>query len=697
MSAAAAEKARRLDLPVAGMSCAACARSIERTLTTTEGVADARVNFATNTATVEYDAGRTDRGKIVAAIRDAGYDVKADDGDGGLRGRFIAAAAGAAVVMPLGMMDRAIAAQFAVTALVMGYAAFPFFRDGWSALRHGTANMNSLIALGSGTAFLYSAVEVFRGRRDVYFEAAAVIVTLILLGRLLERGARRKASESVRMLLDLRPPTARVERDGAEHEIPISDLRVGDVVAVRPGERVACDGAVLSGSSAVDESTLTGESMPVEKTAGSNVFRGTMNLFGSLRIDARKVGADTALDRIIELVAKAQNSRAPVARLADTVSGYFTVAVLAIAAVTAVVWMIFNPALALANAVAVLIVACPCALGLATPVAIVAGTGRGAQRGILIKSGEALEAAARVDTVLFDKTGTLTIGRPVVDGVIAAPGFRDDQVLAWAAAAESDSEHPLAQAIRERAGAGERGRVSDFRAQAGFGVTARVNGREVAVHRPESGFKLRDEFMGSTVAQVTVDGVDAGWIGISDEVRGEAREAVRTLLKRGFRVRMLTGDGEAAARSVAAAVGIAEMSAGLMPEQKGQEVATLRAAGRTVAMVGDGINDAPALAGANVGIAMGSGSDIAAEAGDITILRHDLGAVPEALELARRTMRVIKQNLFWAFAYNVCAIPVAAGVLYPFRGWLLSPMIASATMAFSSLSVVLNSLRLRRA
>ncbi len=678
MNTALAEKSKRLDIPVSGMTCAACARAVQNSLSSTEGVEDARVNFATGTATVSYDEGRIDRAGIVKAIQDVGYDVKEDQGDEGMFQRFLVAVVCAAAVMFLSMLHRLTWLQFALAVPVMFYSAKPFFEDAWSALRHRQANMNTLIALGSGTAFVYSVGEVVRGRHDVYFEAACVIVALILLGRFLESGARRKTSESIRLLMDMRPQTARVERGEAEVEIPAEELRLGEVVVVRPGERVPCDGAVISGGSAVDESMLTGESMPVEKQASSPVFRGTMNQSGSMRVLAQKVGSDTALDRIIELVAQAQNSRAPIARLADTVSGYFTMVVLAIAALTAVVWLIFMPSLALTNAVAVLIVACPCALGLATPAAIVAGIGRGAQRGILIKNGEALEAAAGIDTVVFDKTGTLTVGEPMVERVSGAAGFSEDEVVRWAAAVEKDSEHPLGAAIRRRAGSLTLAEAQQFRALAGWGVSGLVDGHEVSVHRAGVGFTGGESFAGLTIAEVSVDQNAAGWIGIADRVRDEARETVSALGAQGYQVRMLTGDNRAAGKRIAAQVGIREFAAELRPEDKEQEIKRLRAAGRRVAMVGDGVNDAPALATADVGIALGSGSDVAAATGGITILGKDLRSVTEALVLARKSMRVIRQNLFWAFAYNLIALPIAAGVLYPVNGWVLSPMIASA-------------------
>ncbi len=672
----------RVDLPVSGMTCAACARTIERRLGKTAGVDRASVNFATSTATVEYDPERVRVRDFVAAIEDLGYGVPADQSrpdsrEHGYRSRLIAAVLFAAPVMALGMAHRLPWVQLALCLPVVFYSGAPFYRDAWTALRHRSANMNTLIALGTGAAFLYSVDTTVRGGHEVYFEAAAVIIALILLGRTLEARARGKASEAIRGLMDLQPPTARVLRDGIETEIAAEAVGVGDVVVVRPGERIPVDGTIVEGESAVDESMLTGESMPVEKGPGASVFAGTINRSGGFRYEARKVGRGTVLQQMIEMVKQAQGSRAPVARLADIVSGYFTLGVLAAALVTFAAWLFFAPfARAMTNAVAVLIIACPCALGLATPTAIMVGTGRGAQRGILIKGGEALEMAHRIDTVLLDKTGTVTRGRPRVTGIQPAPGYTGDELLRLAAAAERYSEHPLGKAIVEAAA--ERGLALEdntaFSALAGHGVRARIGGREVVVGRP-----------GVTV---TVDGARAGEIEIADTIKPEAPEAVGRLREMGLEAWMITGDHRAAADAVAREAGIERMLADVLPDQKVAEVKKLQAAGRRVAMVGDGINDAPALAQSDLGIAMGSGTGVAMEAGDITLMRDDLNGVAEALELSRRTMRIIRQNLFWAFAYNTIGIPVAA------LG-LLSPMLASAAMALSSVTVVTNSLRLK--
>jgi len=664
------------------MTCAACARTIERTLTATAGVARANVNLATNIATVEFDPGVASTRDFISAIEDLGYGVPqteppVDASEKLYRRRLIVALIFAAPAMYLGMAHSAPWVQLALALPVMFYAGAPFYSAAWSALLHRTANMNSLISLGTGAAFLYSLYETVRGGHMVYYEAATAIVALILLGRTLEGRARQRASAAIRRLMDLQPPTARVMRNGVEVESPVVDVRVGDTVVVRPGERIPVDGAVLDGESAVDESMLTGESLPVDKHPGAAVFAGTINRSGGFRYQARKVGRSTVLQQMIEMVKQAQGSRAPVARLADVVSGYFTMAVLAAALLTFGIWLFFAPfATAMVNAVAVLIIACPCALGLATPTAIMVGTGRGAERGILIKSGEALEMAHKIDTIVLDKTGTVTRGKPQVVRVVPADGFTESELLRLAASAERYSEHPLGKAIvdaaRERRIALEK--IVDFSALAGHGVRARIGEREVNVTKPG--------------ATVTVDGVMAGAIEIADTIRPEAAEAVSRLRAMGLDVWMITGDNRAAAEAVAREAGIDRVLAEVLPEQKVAEVKRMQSAGKRVAMAGDGINDAPALAQADLGLAMGSGTGAAMEAGGITLLRDNLNGVPDAIELSRRTMRIIRQNLFWAFAYNTLGIPIAA------LG-LLSPMVASAAMAASSVTVVSNSLRLR--
>ena len=672
----------RVDLPVSGMTCAACARTIERTLTATSGVTRANVNLATNTATVEFDPARVRPADFISAIEDLGYGVPeteppVDAAETQYRRRLIVAVIFTAPVMALGMLHTAPWIQLALTLPVIFYSGAPFYAAAWSAVRHGAANMNTLITLGTGAAFLYSLWETARGGHMVYYEAAAVIIALILLGRTLEARARVKASAAIRRLMELQPATARVLRDGVEVETPVAEVRAGDTVVVRPGERIPVDGVILDGESAVDESMLTGESLPVDKHPGAAAFAGTVNCSGSFRYQATKVGRATVLQRMIEMVKQAQGSRAPVARLADVVSGYFTVAVLAAALVTFGVWLLLAPfSTAMVNAVAVLIIACPCALGLATPTAIMVGTGRGAERGILIKGGEALEMAYRIDTIVLDKTGTITQGKPRVTEVVPSEGFSADDLLSLAASAERYSEHPLGKAIVESAAARHL-RLQDvtgFSSLAGLGVRALVGSRHVVVSKPG--------------ATVTVDGVVAGSIKIADTIKPEAGEAVRRLRAMGLEVWMITGDNHATAEAVAREGGIEHFLAEVMPDQKMAEVKKLQAGGRRVAMVGDGINDAPALAQADLGIAMGSGTAAAMEAGGITLMRDNLNGVADAIELSRRTMRIVRQNLFWAFAYNTVGIPIAA------LG-LLSPMLAAAAMAASSITVVSNSLRLR--
>ena len=796
-----------VSLPVTGMSCAACAATIERALTRLPGVDGAGVNFATNRATVRFDAATLTVPAIVEAIRDVGYDVievdpaaadpdaSLDDAEAAareadyraLRRRFIIGLVLALPVVVIGMAHVRFTGsnwlQLALSAAVLLYPGWQFYRGAWLGLRHGTFDMNTLIAIGTGSAFVYSTVataapqllsvdaHVAAGHAaaPVYYETAVAIIVLVLAGRLLEARARGKTSEAIKRLIGLQPRIAHIVRDGVEIDVPTRDVIKDDIVLVRPGERIPVDGIVISGASAVDESMLTGESLPVDKEVGAAVFGATMNTTGTLSFKATRVGAETALQQIVRLVREAQARRAPIARLADVISGYFTPAVLGISAITFVVWMVLAPpdtrlAQALMSAVAVLIIACPCAMGLATPTAILVGTGKGAEKGILIRGGDILERAGAVSTVVFDKTGTITSGQLQVTDVVpvavatangpasdAAPSgpvepqtremaarYLESKLLALAAAGEHASEHPLAQAIVRAAA--ERGlplqSASGFEALPGRGIRARVGNRQVIIGSEalmtESGFDTsplasaaeRLSSAGRTPMYVATrpaetaeaptrgeaggrseDGVSQGagllgLIALADTPRPEAASAVARLKALGLDVVLLTGDNQRTADAIAAQVapggGFLRVVAGVLPDRKVDEITALQRDGRVVAMVGDGINDAPALAQADVGVAMGSGTDVALEAADIALMRADLHGVADAILLSRRTLRVIRQNLFWAFFYNVLGIPLAAGVLYPWTGWQLSPMIAAAAMSFSSVSVLLNSLRLRR-
>jgi Cu+-exporting ATPase len=617
--------------------------------------------------------------------------------------------------------------QLALSAPVVLWGGWPFFQRGWASVVNRHLNMFTLIALGTAAAFGFSLLATFfpsflphsmrhGGMAPVYYEAASVITTLVLLGQVLELRARSATSGAIRALLGLAPKTARrISADGAEQDVPLEQVGAGDRLRVRPGEKVPVDGSVLEGGSAVDESSITGESIPVEKGSGDRVTAGTMNGTGSFVMSAERVGKDTLLAQIVALVSEAQRSRAPIQRLADTISAWFVPAVILVATVTAIVWGTWGPeprlAYALLNAVAVLIIACPCALGLATPMSIMVGTGRGAQAGVLVRNAEALELLEKVDTIVVDKTGTLTEGRPRLASVVPAPGFERDDVLARAAALEQTSEHPLAAAIV--AGATERGLrmapVGAFRAVTGKGVVGSLAGTELLLGNArlleeqgiatralaEQAESLRQD--GQTVVFLASGGQLAGLIGVADPIKESTPEALQQLRAAGLRIVMLTGDNETTARAVARKLGLDEVRADVLPDQKHAVVAELRGQGRVVAMAGDGANDAPALAAAHVGIAMGTGTDVAIQSASVTLLKGDLRGIVRARRLSEHVMKNIRQNLFFAFVYNTLGVPVAAGVAYPLFGLLLSPMLASAAMAFSSVSVIGNALRLRAA
>ena len=616
--------------------------------------------------------------------------------------------------------------EFLLATPVVLWCGRPFFERGWTSIKFRSPNMFTLIAMGVGVAYVYSAIatifpqlfppplRTMHGMPAVYFEAAAAIIALVLLGQVLELKARSRTSSAIHALLDLSPKMARLMRDdGSEYDVPLEQVKVGDKLRVRPGEKIPTDGIVVDGLSSVDESMITGESIPTEKRAGHKVIGATVNGTGWLLVRAERIGSETVLAQIVQMVSNAQRSRAPIQRLADRVAAYFVPAVLAIAVVTFIVWLAVGPeprlANAIVNAVAVLIIACPCALGLATPMAIMVGTGRGARAGILIKNAEALETFQKVDTIALDKTGTLTQGKPELTNVVASGGETEERVVRLAASLERGSEHPLGAAIVEAAQANNLGLIppDGFRSLTGKGVVGIVGGHEVAVGNERlfeelgiqtAELQTRAETMrldGETVVYVAVDGRAAGLLGVADPVKAEAAEAIRDLQREGLRVVMLTGDSEATAAAVARKLGIADFEAGVLPDHKADVVKKLQQQGRTVAMAGDGINDAPALAQANVGIAMGTGTDVAMESAGVTLLKGDLRALVRARRLSKAVIRNIKQNLFFAFVYNSIGVPIAAGILYPSFGWLLSPIIAAAAMSFSSVSVITNALRLR--
>ncbi|MDQ8169545.1 MAG: heavy metal translocating P-type ATPase [Gemmatimonadota bacterium] len=731
-------------IPVTGMTCAACQANVQRALQREAGVTEAAVNLMTAIATVTYDPQQVTPTGLVGAIRAAGYgatlpdtarsaiveqerrDAETAEEFASFKRKAIATGVIGVVMMaamPIAHhLPWATLVQLLVTLGVMTTAGRHFYVRAWQGLTHRTADMNTLVALGTGAAFLYSLVatllpSVFSSRgipADVYFEAVVLIIAFILTGNAFEARAKRNTAVALRALVQLQPKTARVVRNLMEREVPIDEVVPGDVVAVKPGERIPVDGVVLRGESAVDESMLTGESIPVAKQQGDRVFGGTMNGTGAFRLTATTLGADSALARIVQLMRDAQGSRAPIQQLADRISAIFVPVVVAIAALTFVTWVLVaqEPVRAMAVAVSVLIIACPCAMGLAVPTAVMVATGRGASLGVLIKGGEALQRAAEVDTVVLDKTGTVTEGRPVVTDLVRVDdALTDETMLALVAAVERRSEHPLADAIvREAATRGlTLSEVEGFASLTGRGARGTVEGRTVlagnaaalAEQGIDAGALIREAHRladaGRTVLFIAIDGRAVGVIAVADPIRPTSREAIAVMRARGLEVVLLTGDEARVGEAVAREAGIARVVAGVLPEGKVAEVQALQREGRVVAMVGDGINDAPALAQADVGMAMGSGADVATDAADVVLMRGDLRAAAQALALAHRTMRTMRQNLFWAFAYNVIGIPVAAGVLYPTFGILLSPVVASAAMAFSSVSVVTNALRLRGA
>jgi Cu+-exporting ATPase len=740
MTSPAAEPLTELSLPIVGMTCASCVTRIERFLGRTEGVADAAVNLATERAMVHFDPGRIDRGGIVAAIEAAGYEVAApaataetadDQADLAraterralLRDAVIATAIGLAMMAvslwPGGTpwpMDRINVWMLAPATVVQFVFGRRFLVAAAKGLRHGDLTMDTLVSLGTLAAYGYSlAITLAGSATETYYDSAAVIIGLVLLGRWLEARAKSQAAGAVKALLKLRPTTARVLRDGREADLPIDQVRPGDLLRVRPGERVPADGAIVEGGSAIDESMLTGESIPVDKRVGDAVTGATMNASGSFVMRVERVGVDTTLAQIARLVEQAQGSKAPIQRVVDQVTARFVPAVVLIAALAFGAWLLLGaePRLpgALTAAVAVLIIACPCAMGLATPTAIMVGTAKGAEAGILVRDGAALEQAQRVTAVVLDKTGTITRGQPSVVALRPAAGTSEADLLRVAAAVERGSEHPLAEAVvREATSRGiEPPSATEFSSISGGGVQATVEGRKAIVGserllgeqgvdvRPLESLAREAAAAGNTPVLVAIEGVAIGVIAIADTVKPESATAVRRLQEAGLEVWMLTGDRAAVAEAIGAQVGIPSnrLLAEVRPGEKAEKVRELQNAGAVVAMVGDGINDAPALAQSDLGVAIGTGADVAVEASDITLIGDDLRAVPAAIRLSRATMRTIRQNLGWAFGYNLVLIPVAAGALFPLTGWLLSPALAAGAMALSSVSVVTNSLRLR--
>jgi Cu+-exporting ATPase len=741
-------KVEKVLLPVRGMTCASCVDRVEKALRALKGVVRADVNFATETASVQYLPGEVTIRNLKKAIRDAGYEVlevKEEDivekerlarekEIFRLKLKFIT---GAALLVPILVLmygetplkrwyglsrETNFFIQFLYATPVQFWAGWQFYVGFWKAAKHKTSDMNTLIAVGTSAAYLYSFVATFlphlfmaQGlRADVYFDTSAAIIVLILLGRFLEARAKGRTSEAIKKLIGLQPKGARVIRNDHELDIPVEEVVQGDLVIVRPGEKIPVDGMIREGYSSVDESMVTGESLPVEKKAGDSVIGATINKTGTFKFEATKVGKDAVLAQIIRLVQEAQGSKPPIARMADVIASYFVPAVISIAILTFFIWYFLGPhpatTYAFLNFIAVLIIACPCALGLATPTSIMVGTGKGAENGILIRGAEALETAHQLDTIILDKTGTLTRGEPSVTDIVGSEMFTKEEILTFAGSAEKGSEHPLGEAIVKRAKEESLSLFDpkDFQAIAGYGIEATIDSKRVLLGNwrlmeerkvVPNGLLEKAELLsseGKTPMFLAVEGKAAGIIAVADTLKENSKVAVEAFHRMGLEVVMLTGDNERTARAIAGQIGINRVLAEVLPQTKAEEIRRLQAEGKKVGMVGDGLNDAPALAQADVGIAIGTGTDVAMEFSDITLIGGDLRGIVTAIALSKATIRNIKQNLFWAFAYNVILIPVAAGILYPFWGILLNPIFAAAAMAFSSVTVVSNALRLRK-
>jgi Cu+-exporting ATPase len=741
-------KVERVVLPIQGMTCASCVNKVEKALNSLKGVVQASVNFATERASVEYIPEEVSIRDLKKVVEEAGYqvlEVKEEDIIEKerlareaelyqLKLKFILGAIFLAPILLLmygaSFFEKWIGLskevnfflQFLIATPVQFWAGWQFYVGFWKATKHKTSDMNTLIAVGTSAAYLYSLIVTFAPHRimvkglmlDVYFDTSAAIIVLILLGRFLEARAKGKTSEAIKKLIGLQPKEARVVRNGSEVDIPVEEVSIGDIVVVRPGEKIPVDGIVKEGISSVDESMVTGESLPVEKKSGDSVIGAAINKTGTFKFEATKVGKDTVLSQIVRLVQEAQGSKPPIARMVDVIASYFVPVVISIAIVTFIVWSFFGPHPALTyaflNFVAVLIIACPCALGLATPTSIMVGTGKGAENGILIRGAEALETAHQLNTIVLDKTGTLTKGEPSVTDIIESERFNRREILGLAASAEKGSEHPLGEAIVKKAR--EEGvdllETKDFQAIAGHGIEATVDSKRVLLGNlrlmEEKEISINGLFNkaerlsneGKTPMFLAVEKQAAGIIAVADTLKENSKEAVKAFHRMGLEVVMLTGDNQRTARAIANQIGVDRVLAEVLPEMKAEEVRRLQSEGRKVGMVGDGINDAPALAQANVGIAIGTGTDVAMESSDITLIAGDLRGIVTAIALSKATIRNIKQNLFWAFAYNTILIPVAAGVLFPFFGILLNPIFAAGAMAISSVTVVSNALRLRR-